>query len=337
MQNRATKRARKRSKVIISVNPKAGHGPSRQLAQRLADLLLDDGFEVEILEILDEVAKSANLWHKQGLLWVLVGVGGDGTAAELVNRTEPGVPIVILPSGTENLLAKYIGWSQSPEELYQTIVAGRLKVFDAARADERIFLLMIGCGFDADVVRRVDAARTGHITHWTYFWPILTALSHYRYPKLLVYSSQNDDGEYEDSMPVARIRWLFAFNLPCYAGGLKFTPGASGDDGFLDVCTFRRGSFWHWLRYMTAILFGRHHMLADCNVWRTRRFKITSPKKVPYQLDGDPGGYLPVKVEIMPKRMTLMVPQSRWPESKCPDSTCNGKQDEETADKGEKV
>ncbi len=99
-------------------------------------MLGEDGFEVTILDNLDEVAESANRWHKQGLLWVLVGVGGDGTAAELVNRTESGVPILMLPSGTENLLAKYIGWSPSsadsssaapsPEVLRETIVAGRL-------------------------------------------------------------------------------------------------------------------------------------------------------------------------------------------------------------------
>ena len=327
-------RRRAKNKVIISVNPKAGGGPARNRAERLAGLLEEDGFEVTILDNLDEVAESANRWHKQGLLWVLVGVGGDGTAAELVNRTEAGVPILMLPSGTENLLAKYIGWSPSSgdpsaEVLRETIVAGRLKVFDAARAGERIFLLMIGCGLDADVVHRVDASRTGHITHWAYLRPILTSLCRYEYPKLLVYSSQNDDGEYEDSMPVAGmpvagmpvagIRWLFAFNLPCYAGGLKFTPSASGDDGLLDVCTFRRGSFWHWLRYSVAILFGRHHLLDDCNMWRSRRLKITSPKKVPYQLDGDPGGFLPVEVEVLPGRMTLMVPTSKWPASQCND------------------
>ena len=148
-------------KIIISINPNAGHGPSARQVERLAELLGDDGFELVVLGSLDEVERTANLWHKQGLLWVLVGVGGDGTAAELVNRTEAGVPILMLASGTENLLAKYIGWSQSPEQLHETIVAGRLKVFDAARAGERIFLLMIGCGFDADVVRRVDASRTG--------------------------------------------------------------------------------------------------------------------------------------------------------------------------------
>lgn len=316
---------REKYKVIISINPKAGCGPARNLGERLTELLDEDGFEVRILESLDEVAQLANQWHRQGSLWVLVGVGGDGTAAELVNRTDPGVPILMLAGGTENLLAKYIGWcpssgNPSPEELRETIVAGFLKQFDAARAGGRVFLLMIGCGLDADVVRRVDASRTGHITRWSYLRPILAAFRCYEYPKLLVYSSQNDDGKYEysrpvEEKPVAATRWLFAFNLPCYAGGLKFTPGASGDDGLLDVCTFRRGSFWHGLRYIVAIVFGRHHLLDDCKMWRARRLKITSKKKVSYQLDGDPGGFLPVEVEILPRRMTLMVPASKWPEA----------------------
>jgi len=296
--------------VIISVNPKAGAGASRKRADRLAELLREDGFEVSILDDLERVADTANQWHGQGRLWVLIGVGGDGTAAELVNRTQAGVPIAMLAAGTENLLSKYIGWSQSVEEFRQTIVGGSLKVFDAARAGDRVFLLMIGCGLDAEVVRRVDGSRTGHISRWTYFKPLLATIRRYEYPRLLVYSSWDDGAE--GTLPVAKARWLFAFNLPCYAGGLKFAPEASGDDGLLDVCTFRRGSPWHGLRYLLAVVFGRHRQMDDCNMRRMKRLRITSSQNVPYQLDGDPGGFLPVEVEVLPGRMTLMVPADKW-------------------------
>ena len=300
-----------KKQVIISVNPKAGTASSREKADRLAELLREDGFEVSILDNLERVAKTANQWHGQGRLWVLIGVGGDGTAAELVNRTQAGVPIAMLAAGTENLLSKYIGWSRSVEEFRETIVDGSLKVFDAARAGDRVFLLMIGCGLDAEVVRGVDDSRTGHISHWAYVKPILATIRRYEYPELLLYSSPEDSSP-KGTLPIAKARWLFAFNLPCYAGGLKFAPAASGDDGLLDVCTFRRGSLWHGLRYLLAVIFGRHGQMDDCAVRRMRRLKITSSRNVPYQLDGDPGGFLPVEVEVLPGRMTLMVPADKW-------------------------
>ena len=117
-----------------------------------------------VLTDLDEVAAGRTGWHAEGRLRALVGVGGDGTAAELVNRTAPGVPMAILPAGNENLLARYLGLATRPEGCCRTIVGGHVVRLDAGRAAGRIFLLMAGCGFDAEVVRRVHGRRHGHIS-----------------------------------------------------------------------------------------------------------------------------------------------------------------------------
>ncbi len=44
---------------------------------------------------------------------------------------------------------------------------------------------------------------------------------------------------------------------------------------------------------------------------RADKVRFTSDEKVAYQLDGDPGGVLPVEVEVLPKRLTLLVPSDR--------------------------
>ncbi|MHC4177577.1 MAG: hypothetical protein ACYSWU_08725, partial [Planctomycetota bacterium] len=64
----------------------------------------------------------------------------------------------------------------------------------------------------------------------------------------------------------------------------------------------------HGLRYTAAVLLGRHQAMADCTTRRVRRLRITSEAEVPYQLDGDPGGFLPVDVEVLPGRLALVVP-----------------------------
>jgi diacylglycerol kinase family enzyme len=125
-----------------------------------------------------------------------------------------------------------------------------------------------------------------------------------------VYWGDEDVDGAETGPESAEARWLFAFNLPCYGGGLSLAPQADGSDGLLDVCVFHRGSWWHGLRYVTAVLLGRHHRLADCTTRRVRRLRITADAQVPYQLDGDPGGYLPVDVEVLPDRLTMVVPRS---------------------------
>ncbi len=298
-------------RVIISVNPKAGARSSKARVDRLARLLGDAGFRTEQFTKLDEMADRAKELFAVGRLRALVGAGGDGTAAELVNRTPPGLPITMFPAGNENLLARYLRLGDSPEQVCRTIARGRVLQLDAGKAGQRIFLLMIGCGFDAEVVRRLHENRTGHAGNLAYCKPILRSIRSYEYPRLRVYWDADESQAVEEPEFPTEARWLFAFNLPCYGGGLRLAPRAKGTDGLLDVCTFLRGSLWHGLRYAAAVLAGLHPRLADCTVGRVRKLTITSEAEVPYQLDGDPGGMLPVEIEVLPKRLTLIVPGDR--------------------------
>ncbi len=299
-----------RDRVLISVNPNAGARSAQNNVDRLAEMLKQKGLLCEIHTDLSTVSSLANQWGSEGRLRALVGVGGDGTAAELVNRTSTGIPLTMLPSGNENLLARHFGLGRTPKAVCQTILDGKLLRLDAARAAGRVFLLMFSCGFDAEVVRRVHGRRTGHIRNRDYFKPILEVIRSYEYPELRVYWDHGANESTRAGSPSALVRWLFAFNLPCYGGGLRFAPQADANDGLLDICSFRRGSLWHGLRYAGAVFLRRHQALGDCVMRRAARLWVNSEAEVPYQLDGDPGGTLPVEVETLPGRLTLLVPAS---------------------------
>jgi diacylglycerol kinase (ATP) len=300
--------------VLLVVNPQAGRRSAARRVDRLARLLDRRGFHVEISIKLAEASSRANRLHAQGRLRALVGVGGDGTAAELVNRTDQGVPITLLAAGTANLLSKWLGLSGRPDQLCQTITDGNLVRLDAGSANGRVFLLMLSCGFDAEVVRRVHARRKtgawgGHIGYLSYVKPILASIRTYGYPEIRVYCNPPwGPSAGEDESPLVA-RWAFVFNLPCYGWGLPLAPEASATDGLLDLCTFRRGSLWNGLRYLVAAQLGaRHRRLADCTVRRARRLRIASEEPVAYQIDGDPGGLLPLDVEVSSRPVTLVVP-----------------------------
>src|SRR5262249_23651157 len=156
-------------------------------------------------------------------------------------------------------IARHFGLGSSPEECAKTVVDGSILQCDAGRANDRIFLAMCSCGFDADVVRELHSHRTGHVNSASYFNPIVDAIRHYDYPELHIY------WEEEGTLTVAEkkvsgdgVRWLFAFNMPCYGGGLKIAPQADATDGMLDVCTFRQGGLWHGLYYAAAVMTGTH-------------------------------------------------------------------------------
>jgi len=307
--------------VIVSVNPKAGAGSVSNRVAHLTQLLRQHDLEGVVLSNLDEVAAESNRLFARGRLRALIAVGGDGTVAELVNRTVPGLPLTVFPAGNENLLARHFGLGPTPEECCQTVVEGAVVQCDAGRAGRRIFLIMFSCGFDADVVHFLHLHRTGHVTSASYFNPIMASIRHYDYPELRVYWDEDgvavtgDTKDQESGHPLETIsdgaRWLFAFNLPCYGAGLQIAPEADGSDGLLDICTFRQGGLWHGLYYTAAVLTGTHRWLTDFAHRRAGRLRVTSNSKVPYQLDGDPGGFLPVEIEVLPKRLTLVVPKEK--------------------------
>ncbi len=294
--------------VLLLVNPTAGARSRRSIVERVVQILNELNYRTEIVSDLRQLSDLAAARLERGTLRAVVAAGGDGTVSTIAHRTPVGTPIAVLPLGTENLLAKYLEIPGDPRRVCQMIHEGRIVRLDAGRANGRLFLLMVGCGLDAEVVRRVDQARTGHITHFSYAKPILDSVRSYQYPELRIYSHCSDAKPDATHAEVAR--WAFVANLPQYAGGLGIVPHACGTDGLLDVCTFRRGSLFRGLIYLARIILGSHQSLNDCVNLQAARLRIESDAPVPYQLDGDPGGYLPVEIEVVPGRLTVVVPNA---------------------------
>jgi len=290
-------------RVIISLNPKAGARGGEPLARELMEQLESHDLQPRMAANLDEVVELTSQWSGDGTLRAVVAGGGDGTVGLLANLLPEGTPLGILPLGTENLLSRHLGIRPSAEQVAQIIRDGNVVRMDAGEADGRFFLLMLGVGLDADVVRRLDANRSGHIHHLSYAKPIVESIFNYQYPELRVYTN----GSEQPSIA----KWTFVVNLPRYAGGLSFSPGASEFDGQLNVCTFRQGSLWHGLRYLTGVVFQQHHHWDDVQIDLATEVRIESDGEAHYQLDGDPGGSLPVDVRILPGRLALFAP-TEW-------------------------
>lgn len=295
-------------RVLISRNPKAGARSGVPTVERLATLLSEQGFLVETHTDVDKLSSKAAQLALDGELRCVVSAGGDGTVALLVNRLPRDTPIAVLPLGTENLLSKHLGMKGGAEEVCRTICGGRAARFDAGKAGDQIFLIMAGCGFDAEVVRRLHNERTGHIHHLSYAKPIWDSIQNYDYPELRVHCEIPATDATDARTQTITARWAFVVNLPRYAGGLRIAPLASGKDGLLDVCTFKDGSLWSGLRYLSGVLLGQHASWDDCVTVRASRIRIESDQAVPLQLDGDPGGYLPVEIDVLPSHLTLLVP-----------------------------
>ena len=285
------------TRVAILANPRAGAEHSHRLVETSPAASPHWAWQPVVCwhrrELSEAVASAKAALH------CVVAAGGDGTLLEVLNRAA-GVPVALLPLGTENLVARYCGLARSPRALAEIIARGRLRQIDVARANERTFCLMAGAGFDAAVVHRAHRRRRGHIARLSYGLPIVQELRDYRYPSI--------DVEVIATGERLCGAMAFVFNVPRYGLGLPIAAEAIPDDGLLDLYVFKRPGPFALARYVLAILRGRHLGLPDVCHRRARGFRLSSPAPVPLQTDGDPAGWLPATVEVLPQKLTLFVP-----------------------------
>lgn len=285
--------------VAIQRNPKSGAGPRRRMLLDLIRTLRERGIKCRVFKDRQQLERRVNdpAW-RDGLMCI-VAMGGDGTVADVFNRF-PGVRVAILPAGTENLLSRYLGIPRSGSAVGNLIAAGQTRTLDLCLLGTRRFALMASAGFDADVIHRVHASRTGHISRASYFKPILDSVRRYGYPELQLWL--------DDSSTPLPARLAVLSNLPAYALGLKIAGTAVGDDGLLDVRLFERGSAFQMMRYLYKVAIGTHEGLRDVTVARATRVRIESDIPVPLQVDGDPAGWTPAEIRVLPRALQVYAP-----------------------------
>jgi diacylglycerol kinase (ATP) len=291
--------------LLICFNPSAGAGKKGEQVAAIEAELTRSGFSVRSMANAAETAELAAKGHETGRLRAVLACGGDGTARFLRKHVPLEIPLLPVPMGTESLLSGYLEQSARQDDVRQTIDCGVIVNLDMGRANDDYFLMMISAGFDAAVVRQLHGSRRGNISRLSYLQPILQTIRSYEYPEMQLYC---DDVTKSGDVSV-RCRWLFGFNLPLYALGWQFAPHASGIDGQLDVCTFQGGSLLDGARYLWHVVRQCHLHLPDAELTRGQRLRIEGDanSEIPFQLDGDFVGALPVKLEVLPGALRLLV------------------------------
>jgi diacylglycerol kinase (ATP) len=257
------------------------------------------GFRVRMFKHRERLAQWVADPDNRRQLTCIVAAGGDGTVADVFNR-HPGVRLAILPLGTENLMARFLGISGSGVDVARLIARGKVRVLDLCQMGQRRFALMASAGFDADVVQRLHNSRRGNISRLSYVQPILESVRKYEYPEIRLWV--------DDAPLPAFARMAFIVNIPIYALGLSVARTARGDDGTLDVRLFGRGSAFQMVRYLCNLALGTHEQLPDVESLAGRRVRIESDVPVPIQVDGDPAGFTPAEIRVLPGALEVLAP-----------------------------
>ena len=144
--------------VALIVNPFASEVSEERV--RAVEAELGTAAEVETLLTERPLHASELAAHAAGA-GALVVYSGDGGFNEVLNGVERPVPLGFLPGGKTNVLPRALGLPREPVEAARRIAEalrrGRTRTITLGRVNGRRFGFSAGVGFDAELVRRVDA------------------------------------------------------------------------------------------------------------------------------------------------------------------------------------
>lgn len=295
--------------IAYIVNPKSGATSSKLTGRQFEQYLLKRGFDVRVslttsLENACELATDAAVEYDCAMVVV---VGGDGTVREVAHGLEGSdKPLLIVPHGTENLLANELGFDEKLKTIIRTFEAEYIRPLDLGIANGRCFTSIAGFGFDGQIVKRVSEQRDGHIDHFDYFWPIWRTFWNYKFDPMKV----EVDGEEIFDGPCL----VFVGNISRYALGLQILHYADFGDGLLDVCVYKCASQLHLVKHSVMTILKQHADTRDVIYRQCKNISISSKTdSVMTEIDGDPGPALPVQIKIIPQAVNCIVPEGAKP------------------------
>jgi diacylglycerol kinase (ATP) len=295
--------------IAYIVNPKSGATSSKLLGRRFQQYLFKKGFYVKVnlttsLENARELAINVAIDYDCAMV---VAVGGDGTVREVAHGLEgSNKPLLIVPQGTENLLANELGFDERLKTITSAFEAEYVRHLDLGRANGKCFTTIAGFGFDGQVVNRVNEQRKGNIDHFDYFWPIWRSFWNYKFNPMKV----EIDGEEIFDGPCL----VFVGNISRYAVGLQILRYADYGDGLLDVCIYKCASKVRLAKHSMMTILKQHTKAGDVIYRQGKNIIVSSStKSVMTEIDGDPGPALPVHIELIPQAVNCIVPEKAEP------------------------
>lgn len=249
---------------------------------------------------------------------VVVAFGGDGTLNEAANGLAGSTTaLAVLPGGSTNVFARTIGMANDPieatSELLDAISAGATRRIGLGSVNGRYFLLHVGMGLDAEVVRLVE--ERGELKRWAghpfFAWCGLQAWARTYDRSRPRFAVRHPDGTVVDDAIFALCQnsdpYTFVGSRP-----LATNPYA-GLDLPLSMLTFRNLDLLATLRYLTEALLGGDRLIHDSRVVERHdldRVTVTGHGPFPYQVDGDHLGDAE-RLELVwaPDMLSVVIPR----------------------------
>ncbi len=255
--------------------------------------------------------------RRKGFERVIVA-GGDGTLLEVVNGLWweakgrlPSVGMVSFGMGCDYMRNFDVGYSLTEAlvvalgESLIPVDIGMCHLHDMNGSPvQRVFMYVLGLGYDANVVERMLRQR-GHV-HGRIIY-LLSALQELvRLKSHRVEAEVDGDCFHTDTV-------LFAVGLGCYfGGGMMITPGASPQGGRFQLVWGQHQSRLEVLHLLSKIYAGQHLCHPRVHTRYGRHVRVTAEPRAYVQAEGALIGQTPVEVEHYPMKLQFAAAKPRF-------------------------
>ncbi|MGB6745668.1 MAG: diacylglycerol kinase family protein [Terracidiphilus sp.] len=313
-------------RVALIYNPVSGQYSARRKAavQQALDVLRAAGVEAETF--VTDTPGSATLHAEEAVRAgydAILACGGDGTVHEVLQSlVGTDVALGVIPLGTANALASNLGLTGAPAKVARALLAaspmrvpvGRIHFQNGRGPDSRYFLVAAGVGADALLMSRLDPGLKRRFGYVLYLIEAFKIWATDPLPLFEAEFTSNGSG----AQRVAEVSQLLAVRVRSFGGALReFAPGATLHSHALHLIAFGTRSRYLYLRFLLAVLAGRHTFARKIELVETAtvdcRARNGSLDTLYVEADGEVLGHLPARMETVPDALMLLVPEGAEP------------------------
>lgn len=289
--------------VLIIINPIAGGGRARKMIPELQARLnkIPVNAIIRLTQAPEHAVQLAREAREENFDAV-IAMGGDGTVNEVINGLGPGgPPFGIIPAGTGNDLARSLKIPLTPLASLDLLQKGVIRQIDLGQEKDRLFSIIAGLGFPAEVMRRTNDYKG------VFRGPLAIAYNVVKTISLL--QPIPLEMELDGQIYPRQASGVFILNTRFTGGGLLVAPEANPSDGFLDVVIMNNLSRPALLGLLPRVYRGGHRNHPQIEFFRARKIKIKTTSLYSKMFDGSIYGTSPLEVEIIPQDFQIICPK----------------------------
>jgi YegS/Rv2252/BmrU family lipid kinase len=289
------------TRALAIVNPAAGGGTARADVEAVLDLLRERFETIDVVETGLEHPTASELGRRavdEGYD-AAIAAGGDGTVGGVARAlVGTDVTLGILPFGTFMNIARALEIPRDdPRAAAEIIARSTMRKIDVGEVAGQTFFEAAGIGLDADAFSAGRAIQRGQAS---LALAALGAFLRRRGTRVKI--------EIDGRARWQRVLQAVVSNGPWYGWGFEVAPGASVDDGRLDVVIFG-DSKWRVLRELLAAAIDRDRP-ARGRRYLGRRITFSATRELAVHADGIVVGTLPQTFTVRPRALRVFAPRA---------------------------